>query len=145
MQTNAEGEVERDAFGNGLGGVRLPAMDVPTATYIPGNTADPTQPALLQGIGNLACRLASSVEPFDEATIDSLYPDHRQYVKRVIRRVREQRRRGFLLREDAAKIVVDATVSSVACGLGFELILVVAPIMGLKGVRRRLKGARKPV
>jgi len=145
MQTNAEGEVERDSFGNGLGGVRLPAMDVPTATYLPGNTADPSQPALLQGIGNLACRLASSVEPFDQATIDSLYPDHRQYVKKVIRSVREQRRRGFLLREDAAKIVVDAAASPVACGLGFELVLVVAPIMGLRRRRRRLKVTRKLV
>jgi hypothetical protein len=140
MQTNAAGEIERDAFGNGLGGVRSSAMDVPTATYLPGNVADPSQPGLLQGIGNLACRLASSVEPFDEATIDSLYPDHQQYVRKVIRSVREQRRLGFLLREDAAKIVVNAAMSPVACGLGFELVFVVAPIMGL---RRRVRVARK--
>jgi hypothetical protein len=132
MQTNAAGEVERDVFGNGLGGLRSAAMDVPVATYLPGNVADPSQPALLQGIGNLACRLASSVDPFDDATIDSLYRDHRQYVRKVIRSVREQRRLGFLLREDAAKVVVNAAASPVACGLGFELVFVVAPIMGLR-------------
>ena len=140
METGPAGEILRDAFGNGLGGVRLPALDVPTATYTPGNSADPTLPPFLQGIGNLACRLASSVQPFDAATIDGLYADHRQYVRSVKRSARKLRRRGFLLSEDQATIVSDAVVSNVACGLGFELVAVVPAILWL---RRRASAHRR--
>ena len=59
-------------------------MTVPTATYTPGNFADPTLPPFLQFIGNLACRLASSVEPFDKQAEIELYPNHGMYVNQVV-------------------------------------------------------------
>jgi len=98
------GVVQRDAFGNGLGGVRLPVMEVPTATYTPGNQADPNLPPLLQFIGNLACFLASSVTPFDAATLDDLYRNRGAYVSQVARATNALQMQGLLLPKDAQKI-----------------------------------------
>jgi hypothetical protein len=98
------GVVQRDAFGNGLGGVRLPAMQAPTAAYTPGNQADPNLPPVLQAIGNLACFLASSVTPFDEATLDDLYPNHGAYVRQVVYATNALQMQGLLLPKDAQKI-----------------------------------------
>jgi hypothetical protein len=98
------GVVQRDAFGNGLGGVRLPAMQAPTAAYTPGNQADPNLPPVLQAIGNLACFLASSVTPFDEATLDDLYPNHGAYVRQVVHATNALQMQGLLLPKDAQKI-----------------------------------------
>ena len=126
------GSVRRDAFGNGLGGVRLPAMDVPTATYTPGNVADPSLPPFLQAIGNLACRLSSSVTPFDDATIDELYPNHGTYVNQVAQASNQLREQGFLLPKDRQKIQTKAVHSTIACGLGFEIALCLPLLMLLK-------------
>jgi len=134
------GAVARDAFGNALGGVRLPAMAVPTATYTPGNVADPTLPPFLQNIGNLACFLASSVAPFDPATLEDLYPSHGRYVSQVARATDELRRQGLLLPKDALQIVRRAAQSDVGCGLGFELVFVVPALMAWRARRPRRRG-----
>jgi len=134
------GEIERDELGNALGGVRLPVMEAPTATYTPGNAADPTLPPLLQSIGNLACFLASSVEPFDQATLDQLYPTHGRYVSEVARATAALRRQGLLLPRDAFRIVRDAAKSDVGCGLGFELVLILPGLMALRGRRTARTG-----
>jgi len=134
------GEVQRDGFGNGLGGVRLPSMDVPIATYTPGNVADPSLPPLLQQIGNLACRLASSVSPFDEATLESLYPNKGGYVSRVARASNQLVRDGFLLNKDRQKIIATAVQTGIGCGLGFELVLVLPPLIWLRRLRRPRAG-----
>ena len=130
-----QGVIQRDAFGNGLGGVRLPAMDVPTATYTPGNQADPNLPPFLQNIGNLACFLASSVTPFDDATLDALYPNHGMYTSQVAMAANALRDQGLLLNENRSTIVTTAANSTIGCGIGFELVFVLPPIMWLR--RRR--------
>lgn len=129
--------VQRDAFGNGLGGVRPPAVEVPVATYTPGNVADPTLPPFLQNIGNLACFLASSVTPFDDATLDALYPNHGVYVGQVVHVSNQSRQDGFLLPEDRSAIVTAAAGSPIGCGLGFEVALLLPSLLWLRARRAR--------
>lgn len=101
LDLDAAGEVARDEHGNALGGIRLPAIEVPIASYNPPtNKANPTLPALLKFIGNLACYLSGSVTPFSDEKIEELYPNRGQYVSKVARAANDLQRQGFLLRED---------------------------------------------
>jgi len=63
--------VQRDSLGNALGGVRSPALDVPTARYY----ARMSGPAI--------CELWGYREPFGSAQLKSLYPTHEDYVSKV--------------------------------------------------------------
>jgi Alpha/beta hydrolase domain len=66
-----------DRLGNARGGVRTPAVDVPTATYYGASTAldpDTTPPT---------CTIVGHMVPFDHARLAKLYPTHANYVKRV--------------------------------------------------------------
>jgi hypothetical protein len=131
------GVVQRDGHGNGLGGVRLSSMNVPIATYTPGNQANPNLPPFLIFIGNLACRLASSVEPFDQETIDTLYPNQGGYISRVAVQSARLMQDGFLLAKDRQTVMDTALETGIGCGLGFELAFLLPPIMWVYGRRRR--------
>ena len=104
MDINSDGSIQLDEFGNGLGGVRLPSMEVATATYTSGNSADPSLPPFLRQIGNLACRLSGSVSPFDEETLTMLYPNHGKYRSQISQAVNSLKSKGLLLQSDAVKI-----------------------------------------
>lgn len=130
-------EVLRDVFGNGLGGVRLPSMEVPVATYTPGNVADPSLPAFLRAIGNLACFTGSSVIPFDHETLHDLYPTHEGYVNQVRQAAKSLMGERFLLREEAQTLIGAANLSAIGCGIGFELALLLPPLLWLRQRRRR--------
>jgi len=96
--------VQRDELGNGIGGVRLPSIAAPRNIYTSGNQADPTLPPFLQSIGNLACRLAGSVTALDDATLDTLYPNHGAYRSQVSQATNALKSQGLLLPSDAIKI-----------------------------------------
>jgi hypothetical protein len=98
------GEVQKDDLGNGLGGVRLPSLEVPTNIYTSGNRADPTLPDFLQRIGNLACFLAGSVEPLDETTLNMLYRNNGVYRSQISHAVKSLKSEGLLLQSDAIRI-----------------------------------------
>jgi hypothetical protein len=101
IEIDADRNVVRDAFGNALGGVRLPTIDVPLGTFAPGN------------IGDLPCPVAGSFTAFDTATLASLYPSHGRYVAKVVASALRGVRGGLLLPRDALRYVIDAAHSSV--------------------------------
>jgi hypothetical protein len=85
--------IVRDAFGNALGGIRTPQVDVPIAT--------------LSGLGQTGggfCGLFGTTLPFDDATLASLYPTHDAYVKAIARAARKAAREGFIQRIDTTAI-----------------------------------------
>ncbi len=129
--------VQRDANGNGLGGIRPPSLTAPVATYTPGNVADPNLSPFLVNIGNLACRLASSVAPFDQATLDALYPNEGDLLAATRDAANQLRLDGFLLREDRNTIVVALGGLPVSCGIGFEISLMLLPILAARRMRKR--------
>jgi hypothetical protein len=69
--------IVRDTFGNALGGVRTPFLDVPTATYVPFDTV-----AHLTAFSGF-CILYGYNVPFDDARLASLYRNRGEYVTRV--------------------------------------------------------------
>ncbi len=91
----------RDAYGNALGGIRLPDHDVATATNTGVNS----------GAG--FCILYGSYLPFDAATLHALYPTHASYVDQVTQSARARQAEGLILAEDAKRIIQAADVSSI--------------------------------
>ncbi len=65
-------QVVRDEYGNALGGVRLPEVDVPTATYT----------AAIVAL-NATMGLRGTTEPFSAERLRELYPTREDYVAKV--------------------------------------------------------------
>lgn len=97
-----EVEFARDAYGNILGGIRLAEHAVPIAK----NTG------MNSGANNF-CFLYGSHEPFDQATLKTLYPDHSAYVNAVRATAEQNLRDGYILPEAAEKTIQDAEASAV--------------------------------
>jgi hypothetical protein len=87
----------RDEFGNALGGIRLAALEAPTAVHSGTNS------------GPGACSRWGYSAPFDEATLRELYRNHGRYVSQVSNVTERNLADGFLVPADA-----DATVSEAA-------------------------------
>lgn len=94
-------EIARDALGNALGGIRLAEHAVPTAT----NTG-------LNGPVTSPCRTYGSYQPFDQATLDALYPNHGAYASRVAQVTQGNVEAGFIVREDAMVTIETAARSA---------------------------------
>jgi hypothetical protein len=89
LRFNADGTKARDSLGLALGGIRLSQVSVPRAL----NDGDNT--------GESFCRLFGSYQPFDEPTLEGLYPTHLRYVARVALADLRNVRAGHLLPADA--------------------------------------------
>jgi len=94
--------IVRDEHGNALGGIRLPAIEVPTATLSGEGQA-----------GSFFCLLFGSTEPFDVTKLSSLYASHEDYVAAVRASADRNVEAGFLLPVDADLIVAAAEMSVV--------------------------------
>lgn len=105
MEIEGDAAIKRDARGNALGGIRLTEFDPPTALNSGANTGD--------GF----CRLYGRYEPFDDATIASLYPTHRAYVDTAKKRIAENLAAGYIVRADADESRRRADQSIIGRGL----------------------------
>ena len=95
------GQPVLDEFGNVLGGLRSPYLDVPTSTWFASST------------GASFCFIAGYEKPFDQATIDELYPTHGAYVRAVTRNVRELVADRYLTRADGQRLISEAAQSDI--------------------------------
>lgn len=94
IEVDLDGDgIVRDAHGIALGGIRLPEVDVPIATYQGTNT----QP----GLG----WLGGSMNPFGPATLHAAYPTRQDYLGSYERSARAASRAGVLLPRDRDHMV----------------------------------------
>jgi hypothetical protein len=122
---DADGQIVRDAFGNAVGGVRLPAIQVPLASYGPINAPKPAcgaagapdppgcLPPEVPPVIALACLLSGSVTPFADETLDALYPSRLHYLLPVLFASLDLRQQGFLLRPDQRELLQRAREAGV--------------------------------
>jgi hypothetical protein len=101
IQVDANGRTVTDQYGNALGGVRTPWLDVPVATYYPTSTPAST------------CGLQGHRVPFDTGRLKTLYPDHGAYVRPFIAETERLVAGGWLTRLDADAIINTAANSSI--------------------------------
>jgi hypothetical protein len=90
-----------DEFGNVIGGLRSPYLDVPTSTWF-GTATGPS-----------FCRIAGYEVPFDQALLDELYPSQGAYVRAVMRSVRELVAERLLTRADGQWLIEQARLTPV--------------------------------
>jgi hypothetical protein len=100
FQYDAQGNVLRDAYGNALGGVRLPDEAVPIAAS---GGANP-------GSG---CRPWGYSIPFSATVLRELYPTHAAYVAKVKLAAEAAEAAGVMLPYDAQQVVNDAGAADV--------------------------------
>jgi hypothetical protein len=81
--------IARDAFGNAIGGIRTPQVDVPIASFTG-----------LQS-GSILCLLFGTTTPFDAAKLASIYPTHRAFVFSYRKAVNQAVKSGHILQPDA--------------------------------------------
>lgn len=92
----------KDQYGNAVGGLRSPYLDVPIATYHMGFAGGP-----------FTCLVLGYKAPFSEDLLQQLYPNHGQYVSKVTRDTIQLVKDRFLLPIDAPKIIVQAAQADV--------------------------------
>jgi alpha/beta hydrolase family protein len=95
------GQAVLDRFGNVLGGLRSPDVDVPTSTW----RASTTGPGF--------CAIAGVQRRFARTRLRSLYPTHRAYVVAVTRDARRLQRQRFITAPDALRLIHRAQRSRV--------------------------------
>lgn len=91
--------IVRDERGIARGGIRLPAVAMPTALVAGDN--QPASPDPVNGV----CVFVGARVPFDAATLKSLYPDRAAYSRDVRRIVDDLVKQQIVLKEDAATLV----------------------------------------
>jgi hypothetical protein len=85
-----------DRFGNVVGGLRSPYLDVPTSTWFGSST------------GPSFCVIAGHEVPFSPAQLAELYRSHGAYVRAVVSDVRMLVRQGFITDYDGAALIREA-------------------------------------
>jgi hypothetical protein len=97
----------RDQYGNPIGGVRTPAVDVPIATYVERGRGGSGYP---DGV------YAGYDIPFSPTTLKTLYPTHQDYVAQVRADVRELLEQRWLTSYDGDWLRAQAQAAAVPGG-----------------------------
>jgi hypothetical protein len=87
-----DGAVVLDEFGNGIGGVRTPYVDVPTATYF------------TTSVGPGTCAELGHQQRFDEARLKGLYPDSKAEAGRISQSIDRMVKERLLTDSDAKRL-----------------------------------------
>jgi hypothetical protein len=87
-----DGAVVLDEFGNGMGGIRSPFVDVPAATYF---TTSP---------GPGTCAELGHQQRFDEARLKSLYPDSKAEATKISQSIDRMVKERLLTESDAKRL-----------------------------------------
>jgi Alpha/beta hydrolase domain len=93
-----------DAYGNVIGGVRTPAVDVPISTL--SGQAPPGSNAL--------CALFGSTTPLRPATLAHLYPTKADYLAAYTRSLDRAISKGYILRADRAALLARARQAAIS-------------------------------
>lgn len=96
LEYDDDGDVEQDEHLNAVGGVRMPPIDVPVATY------DATR-----------CGLHGQTIQFDPVTLDEMYASHEDYVAQMQAATDQAVADGFLLPADGEDLMERARASSI--------------------------------
>ena len=97
---------ELDQYGNAVGGVPVPYIEVPIATYYTRSTSADPRDALF-------CSLSGYKVPFKKETLTQLYPTHNAYVKKVKESVETMVKERLITQDDGLKIIKEAEQSAV--------------------------------
>lgn len=89
---------KKDRYGNALGGVRLPELEVPTARYV---------------VNALFTGLVGYKIPFSEAKLKALYPTHQDYVEKVTAAARAAEQAGIILPYRAEEYIREAEAAPI--------------------------------
>ncbi len=108
--------IVRDQYGNALGGIRTPALQVPTATLSGYGNRTVTGTLGPGGVVGNPCLLFGTTKPLPAAELTALYPTHAAYVAAVTRAANQDSAAGILQPADAARIIEAAASAPVPPG-----------------------------
>ena len=94
MTDDIESPIERDEFGNAIGGIRVPELEAPIASYRGERTG---------GLGNPNW-LSGETKPFDELALNKLYPRENDRATRWNQAVDQLVKQGLVLPEDVQSL-----------------------------------------
>ncbi len=100
----AKPQIQRNADGIALGGIRTPPVDVPVAAL---SGAPGPNPSTI-------CLLLGSTEPFSAARLAQLYPSPAEYIQRYRADANATIKAGFALPEDRAALLAFAEPSRIS-------------------------------
>ena len=122
------GLIQRDSFGNALGGIRMPQQEVPTGrntpsfacvVSLPGSPAKtslatfPQWDAFNGGI-DPTVDPTDTVNAIEPTSARALYGDHERYVQKFAAATSVVQAGGFILASDARNLITEAAQSNVA-------------------------------
>ncbi|HEV3351837.1 MAG TPA: alpha/beta hydrolase domain-containing protein [Acidimicrobiales bacterium] len=96
FQFDANGQLAKDGDQNTLGGIRMPPIDVPVATYV-----------------STVCALGGITLPFTDVQLHQRYPTHAGYYDKMRKATAAAVKAGWLLPPDAADLLTRACAAKV--------------------------------